>query len=287
MFKSASVVRNVRSYAITTFGLIVTAIGWTGFLIPQQITGGGVSGIGSLVYFATGFPVGLTYLIINAFLLVLAIRVLGASFGIRTIYGVVGLSFFLSLFQGLIHQPIVTDPFMATVIGGMLSGVGVGITFTQGGSTGGTDIIAMIVTKYRNTSPGRVIMYCDIVIISSSYILFHSLEKMVFGYVMMAVGSYVIDLVLTGSQQSYQITIFTRNHEAIAQRIATEVRRGVTVLTAQGWYTKQDVTVLLILCRKDESTSIFRIVKETDPAAFLSFSSVMGVYGSGFDRLKV
>jgi len=276
----------IKSYAITTIGLMITALGWTGFLIPAQITGGGASGVGALVFYSTGIPVGATFLVINILLILLAIRIMGTSFGIRTIYGVVGLAFFLGLFQSFIHQQLVQDDFMATVVGGMLSGAGVGITFSQGSSTGGTDIVALIINKYYNVSPGRASMYCDIIVISLSFLIFHSIEKMVYGYVMMAVASYVIDLMITGSQQSYQILIITRKHEEVADRIQNEIRRGVTVLNGQGWYTKGEVKILIVICKKDEASSIFRIVKLTDPNAFLSFGSVMGVYGRGFERIK-
>jgi len=285
--KSKNRWRAIESYAINTLGLLLTALGWTAFLIPAQITAGGVSGAGALVFYATGVPIGLTYLGVNVILVALAVKILGKSFGVRTVFGVLGLSFFLSLLQSLIKEPIVDDTFMACIIGGILSGTGVGLTFSQGGSTGGTDIIAMIINKYRNTSPGRVMMFIDIFIISSSWFLFRSIEKMVYGYVTMAVSTYVIDLVLTGSRASYQIMIFTPKYVEIADRIMLEVDRGVTVIDGKGWYTKQDVNCVLVLCRKSESSIIFRICKEIDPDAFISFASVMGVYGKGFDRIKI
>lgn len=285
--KSKNRWRNIESYAINTLGLLLTALGWTAFLIPAQITAGGVSGAGALVFYATGVPIGLTYLGVNVVLVALAVKILGKSFGVRTVFGVLGLSFFLSLLQSIIKEPIVDDTFMSCIIGGILSGAGVGLTFSQGGSTGGTDIIAMIINKYRNTSPGRVMMFIDIFIISSSWFLFRSIEKMVYGYVTMAVSTYVIDLVLTGSRASYQIMIFTQKYVEIADRIMLEVDRGVTVIDGKGWYTKQDVNCVLVLCRKSESSTIFRICKEIDPDAFISFASVMGVYGKGFDRIKI
>jgi uncharacterized membrane-anchored protein YitT (DUF2179 family) len=280
------ILNEVKSYAIITFGLMLTAIGWTGFLIPAQITGGGASGVGALVFYATGIPVGATFLALNAVLILLAIKVMGSSFGVRTIFGVIGLAFFLGLFQSFIHQPLVKDGFMATVVGGMLSGAGVGITFSRGSSTGGTDIVALMMNKYYNVSPGRASMYCDIIVISLSFLIFHSIEKMVYGYVMMAVASYVIDLMITGSQQSYQIFIITKKHEEVADNIQREVKRGITVLNGQGWYTKGEVKILIVLCKKNEASSIFRLVKCTDPQAFISFGSVMGVYGRGFDHIK-
>jgi uncharacterized membrane-anchored protein YitT (DUF2179 family) len=277
----------IKSHIIITFGLFLTALGWTAFLLPAQIAGGGISGVGALIYYATGFPIGVSYLIFNAFLILISIKVLGIRFGIQTIYGVVVLSVFLSVLQPLITAPIVQDAFLASVIGGILSGAGVGIVFTQGSSTGGTDIIALMVNKYRNISLGRLILFMDLIIISSSYILFHSLEKVVYGYVVMAVTSYSIDLIFEGSKQSYQVFVFTWKHEEIALRISSEVGRGITLLEGQGWYTKEKIKVLLILMRKDETSQVLRIIKEVDPKAFISVGNVMGVYGEGFERIKV
>ncbi len=276
----------LRQHTIITFGLFLNALGWTAFLIPAQITGGGISGVATLIFYASGFPVGISFLLINAVLVVVAIRLLGASFGIKTIYSVVVLSVFLGLFQRIITEPIITEAFMSTVLGAILAGTGVGIVFTQGGSTGGTDIIAMIVNKYRNISPGRIILYLDVFIISSSWLIFQSLEKMVYGYVMMAIGVYAIDLVISGAKQSYQVFVFTRHHEDIASRIATDMRRGITIMDGQGWYSKEPIKVVVTMVRKHQINDLFRIVKDTDVKAFISVSSVMGVYGEGFEQVK-
>jgi len=278
--------KEAKAYLIITLGLILNALGWVLFLIPADITGGGVSGIAAIIYFATGFPMGVSYLAINIILILIAIRLLGASFGVKTIYSVVVLSVLFSLLQGILKNPIVNDDFMATVIGGFMAGAGVGIVFTQGGSTGGTDIIAMIVNRYRNMSPGRVILLCDIVIISSSFLVFRSIEKVVFGFVVMAVTAYTIDIVISGARQSYQLFIFSKHYEQIAERIATEVHRGVTIVNGQGWYTKEDQKVLLVLVRKHEVNDVFKIIRQIDPKAFMSLAEVMGVYGEGFDRIR-
>jgi uncharacterized membrane-anchored protein YitT (DUF2179 family) len=276
----------LKTYAIITFGLILYSLAWTSILLPNQITGGGISGLSAVIFYATGFPVGASVLILNAILILFAIRTIGFGFGIKTIYGVVMLSLLLSVFQYWIKDPIVTDRFMAAVIGGILAGVGIGIVFTQGGSTGGTDIIAMLITKYRNVSPGRVIMYCDVLIIASSYFVFHSIQIMVYGYVTMVVVSYVIDFILAGSKQSFQVFVFTKNHDQIAHRIGTELNRGVTLLDGQGWYSKEPMKIIMVLVRKNESTELLRIIKQEDPKAFISMGSVMGVYGQGFERIK-
>lgn len=277
----------IKTYAIITFGLIIYAVSWTAFLLPNQITGGGISGLAALIYYATGFPIGISVLLFNAVLIAISMRFIGFSFGLKTIFGVVTMAFFLSLFQWLIKGPVITDRFMASVIGGILGGVGIGMVFTQGGSSGGTDIIAMLITKYKNYSPGRVILYCDVIIITSSYLIFHSLEIIVYGYVTMVVASYVIDNVLAGSRQSFQVFIFSKEQEKIANRIACELNRGVTVLDGQGWYSKQPMKVLMILVHKNESSELLRIVKQEDPQAFISMGSVMGVYGQGFEKIKI
>lgn len=278
--------KEAKAYLIITLGLLINALGWVLFLIPADITGGGVSGIAAIIYFATGFPMGVSYLAINVILILIAMRLLGASFGVKTIYSVIVLSILFSFLQGILKNPIVHDDFMATVIGGFMAGAGVGIVFTQGGSTGGTDIIAMIVNRYRNMSPGRVILLCDIVIISSSFLVFRSIEKVVFGFVVMAVTAYTIDIVISGARQSYQLFIFSKRYEQIAERIATEVHRGVTIVNGQGWYTKEDQKVLLVLVRKHEVNDVFKIIRQVDPKAFMSLAEVMGVYGEGFDRIR-
>jgi len=211
---------------------------------------------------------------------------LGKAFGIKTIYATVILAIFLSVLSGIIKEPIVDENFMAAVIGGILAGAGVGLVFSQGGSTGGTDIIAMIINKYRNISPGKIILYLDIIIISSSFFIFKSIEKIVYGYVTMAITAYTIDMILTGAKRTVQLFIFSKHYEEIANRVGREIRRGITILDGKGWYSKKETKVLLIMVRKPESHHILRIIKDVDPDAFISVSNVMGVYGLGFDRIK-
>jgi uncharacterized membrane-anchored protein YitT (DUF2179 family) len=276
----------IKSHLIITFGLFLNALGWTAFLIPAKITGGGITGVSTLIYYGTGFPLGISYLIINAVLVLFAIKILGRSFGVKTIFSVVVLSVLFSLLQQLITKPIINDAFLSTVLGGILGGAGVGIVFTQGGSTGGTDIIAMIINKYRNISPGRIILYCDVFIIASSYFLFQSIEKIVYGYVAMGITSYTIDLLFTGSKQSVQMFIFSKKYDEIAERIGKEVGRGVTIIDGKGWYTGEETKVLLVMVKKPEASQIFRIIKEVDHNAFMSVNNVMGVYGQGFERIR-
>ncbi len=282
----------LKPYVIITFGLFLYVLAWTTFLIPTGITGGGVSGIGAILYFATGIPVGLTYFVINLFLIGLAIKILGANFGVKTIFGILMASFLFSVMQRLITAPLLEDRFMSAIIGGALSGVGIGITFTQGGSSGGTDIIAMIVNKYHNISPGKVILACDVFIIASVLLVMldktpvERLQVVVYGYVAMSITAYAIDAVISGSKQSVQAFVFSKKYAEIADRVTKELGRGVTVIDGEGWYTKERQKVLISMVRKHELSDLYRIVKEIDDEAFISVSLVMGVYGKGFERIR-
>jgi len=276
----------IKDYVIITFGLLLFVLGWLLFLIPAEITGGGVSGIAAVIFFATKIPVSITFLIINAILVLIAIKILGASFGVKTIYSIAVLTVFFAVFQNVLKKPLVDDTFLSAVLGGMSGGIGLGIVFSRGGSTGGTDIFAMIVMKYRNVSPGKIIMLCDVVIIASSYFVFQSPAKLVYGYVSMWVVSYALDSFLSGSNRSAQMFIVSKKYEAIADYINNEAIRGVTILNGTGWYTKEDTKIVMSVVKKRETSAIFRKIKEIDPEAFITMGSVMGVYGQGFEQLK-
>ncbi len=276
----------IQKYTVIVIGLALYAFGVTAFLIPVKITAGGVTGISLLIFYGSGIPAGYPYFIINTFLIVLAIRILGTSFGLKTLFSMVVISILLNVMPMFIKEPLVNDLFLSSVLGGILCGVGLGITFNQGGSTGGTDIIAMIINKYRNISPGRIIMYCDVIIITSSYFVLKSVEILVYGYVTMWIVAYSIDAFLTGAQQSVQLFIFSEKYEEIADFINTESRRGLTIIDGTGWYTKKKVKMIMTVVRKRESPLIFQKIKQIDPEAFISQGSVMGVYGKGFDELR-
>nr|WP_320117322.1 YitT family protein [uncultured Marinifilum sp.] len=278
----------IRSFLIIAIGLAIYSFGWTAFLIPSGIIGGGVSGIGTLVYYATekSIPVGYSFFIINAFLILIALKILGSKFGLKTIFAIIVGSVLLSTFQKFITAPLVDDKFMAAIIGGALGGIGVGLTISQGGSSGGTDIIAMIINKYRNISPGRIILYIDIFIIASSYIVFKDVPTIVYGYVVMSIASYSIDMMISGSKQSAQVFIISKKYEEVASRLSEETGRGISMLHSTGWYTRKETKMLMIVVRKHETQHIFKVIKEIDPEAFISMASVMGVYGLGFDEIR-
>lgn len=281
--------RELKDYLMIAIGMVLYATGWTVFLLPNDITTGGVPGIASIVYFATGFPVQYTYFAINSFLLMLSIYILGWKFSIKTIYAVFTLTLLTSLIQELtadIHL-LKEQPFMACVIGASFCGSGVGLAFSYNGSTGGTDIIAAIINKYRNITLGRVILICDLIIISSSYFALLDWEKVVYGYVTLYICSFVIDQVVNSARQSVQFFIISERYEEIGKKINECPNRGATIIHASGFYTGREVKMLFVLAKKRESPIIFRLIRDIDPNAFVSQSEVIGVYGEGFDKIKV
>ena len=280
--------REARDYVLIALGMIMYAIGWTVFLLPNNLPSGAVPGIASIIYWASGFPVQYTYVTINAILLVLALRILGLKFCIKTIFAVVVLTLTLPIMQHFVTGSIINNqPFMACVLGASFCGGGIGIAFTANGSTGGTDIIAAVINKYRDISLGRVILICDIIIISSSYFVLHDWEKVVYGFVVLFISSFVLDQVVNSARQSVQFFIISNKPEEIGERINEDLHRGVTFIDGVGCYTKNGVKMMFVLAKKRESTTIFRLIKDIDPNAFVSQSAVIGVFGEGFDRIKV
>ncbi|MDX9781521.1 MAG: YitT family protein [Bacteroidales bacterium] len=279
--------KTLKSYVLMTIGLFIFVFSWTAFLIPHEIAGGGVSGLASVINYATGFDVSYSYLIINAFLLGIGFLVLGKAFGFKTIYciAVAALMFeFLPLIPWISD---IEDKLINALIGGTMSGIGIGIIFLQGGSTGGTDIIALIIAKYREMSPGRVFIICDLVIIGSVYFIpDKSLEDVIYGYIEMVSFSYVIDMILTGNKQSLQVFVFSSKFSEIADRVSSEMGRGVTALSSMGWFSKNESKMLVVIIRKSQLADISAIVKDVDKDAFISVSAVMSVYGQGFDQIK-
>lgn len=279
-------IQTFESYLIITFALVISAIGWVGFLIKSKIVAGGLMGLSTLIFMYTGLPVGPVNFVMNAILILFAMKILGRGFGFKTIYSLALLSFLVYVLQVYIDAPIVPDKFMAAIIGGSLIGFSIGMLLTQGGSTGGTEIVAMVVNKYRNVSPGRVMMVCDIIIIGSSYLYFRDIEALVYGYVVMGLMSGLADMVLTGSKQSVQIFIVSKKTQELADAISTEVRRGMSILNGRGFYTNENREFIVMIVRKTEMHEVLHIIKQTDEEAFISVANVMGVYGKGFDQYR-
>ena len=279
--------RSTKDYIFITLGMAIYAIGFCAFILPEKVVIGGLAGIGTLVFFLTDIPVGITQYALNLILLAIAYRIVGRQFVLGTIYGATMISVFVSIFQPLFDAPLTSEPFMNIVIGGIMCGTGVGLTFIHNGSSGGTDIVAAMVSKHSNVSIGRMMLYTDFFIISSSYLLFHDIDKVVYGFVVLFLVSYMADLVINTNRQAVQFTIFSPHWREIATAINNGANRGCTVLSGTGWYSKQEVKVLLVMCRKIESVNIFRIIKSIDSNAFITQANVNGVYGKGFDEVKV
>ena len=283
-----NVITHVKDYIMITVGLICYCFGYSAFLLPEKIVTGGGTGLASLLYFGLGWNVAITYYIINAILLAIAFKTVGKQFVIRTIIGATIATLLLGIMVPLFKEPIVAQqPFMNVIIGAVLCGIGLGIVFTHNGSSAGTDIIAAMVTKHSNISFGRTMIYVDLLIISSSYLIFHTLDKIVYGLIFMFICSIAADMVIDSNRQSVQFMIFSKKWKEIANAITHEAHRGCTVLNGTGWYTQKDTTILLVMSRNYESMHIFRIIKAIDPDAFVSQAKVKGVYGEGFDHVKL
>lgn len=296
-----AVIQEIKDYIGITLGLMLYTFGFTVFLLPYEIVTGGIAGIGAIVFYATKFPVQYTFFIINAVLIVAALKILGWRFLMKTIYATFALTYLLELAQEIIVQPDGTffklmgegNDFMSLVIGCMLTGTSLAIVFLNNGSTGGTDIIAAVVNKYHNISLGKVILLIDVCIIGSSLfiskfgVIEHRCQMVVFGFCTMFIECSMLDYVMNWQRQSVQFFIFSKKHKEIAQAITEATEHSLTILDGHGWYTGNELKVLCLLAKKRESVTIFRIIKTIDPNAFVSQSSVIGVYGEGFDPIKV
>ena len=277
----------LKDYSMIFAGLILYALGLTGFLLPNKIVTGGLAGITVLIKSTTDIPLWVSYLSINAVLLIVAWKIVGKSFVIKTVISVGVLTFLLRYGELYITRPIIhADPLLSSMIGAMFCGAGLGLVYSVNGSTGGTDIIGAVVTKYRHVSMGRVLLLVDVLIIASSFFYFQSVEKIAIGLIVMAVMYYAVDLMISGMRQSVQFFIFTSKYEEVASHINSEIKRGCTIIDGMGWYSKKSQKIIVVLARKTESTSIFRLVKSIDQDAFVTQANVVGVYGKGFDSLK-
>lgn len=283
-----SILITSKDYLMIIVGLFCYAFGFTAFVLPEKVVIGGLAGVGSLIYFTTGIPVAISSYVLNLTLLAIAFRVVGKQFVIRTIFGATFLSLFIGILQPLFPEPLIQQQtFMNVILGGIMCGVGIGIVFIHNGSTGGTDIVAAMVSKKSNVSIGRMMIYCDFTIISSSFLLFHQIDKVIYGFLVTFLASFMCDQIINSNRQAVQFTIISNKWEEIADAINNVAHRGCTVLNGMGWYTKRDVKVLLVMCRKIESVNIFRIIKAIDKDAFITQGNVNGVYGQGFDEVKL
>ncbi len=285
---------STRDYFMIVFGIMMYSFGFSAFIFPEKIVIGGMAGFGTVIFFVTqrlfgyGIPVAVTSYVANLILLAFASRTVGKLFVWRTIFGATILSIGIGVLTPLFPQPlIVGQPFMSAIIGAICCGFGIGIVFVHNGSSGGTDIIAAMVAKKSNVTIGRTMLYVDMCIISSSLILFGQVDKVVYGFVVLVIMSYVCDMVINTNRQAVQFTIISSHWDEIAAAINNDAKRGCTVIDGTGWYTRHSVKILMVFCRKIEAITIFRITKSIDPDAFISQGNVNGVYGRGFDTLKL
>ncbi|MDY4408861.1 MAG: YitT family protein [Prevotella sp.] len=295
------ILQEIKDYTNITLGLLLYTFGFTVFLLPYKIVTGGIAGVGAIIFYASQFPVQYTFFLINAILIVAALKVLGWRFLTKTIYATFALTFFLEVAQDIVIMPDGSfykllgegNDFMSLIIGCMLTGTALAIVFLNNGSTGGTDIIAAVVNKYHNITLGKVLILIDVCIISSCLLVDNlgpidiRCQKVVFGLCTMVIECLMLDYVMYWQRQSVQFLIFSSKHKEIAEAIVKTTDHSLTILDGHGWYTGKEMKVLCLLAKKRESVTIFRLIKTIDPNAFVSQSSVIGVYGEGFDQIKV
>jgi uncharacterized membrane-anchored protein YitT (DUF2179 family) len=303
----------IREYIIIAIGLLINTLAWNLFLFPHEVAGGGATGIAAIVMYATkgllpeevqaffnmlgmesvggGIPITVTFFAINAILLIASIKILGFQFSIRSIFGVGCLTIWLWIpFRDLYIKVTgeefpLFDPFMSSIMAGLILGIGMGMAFTNNGSSGGTDIIAKIINKYRTITLGRALLFTDVIIIcSSGFLPGAGIDRVIYGLIVLTVTSITLDMYINGIRQSVQFFIFSKKYIEIADAITQKAHRGVTIINGQGWYSKEPSKVITVVSRRNESTQIFKLIKEIDPDAFISQSAVIGVYGKGFEE---
>lgn len=280
--------KEIKEFCIIAVSMILGSLGWCAFLLPHQITIGGLGGISSVLFWGTGIPIPYTYAVVNGILMIAALKLLGWRFCVRTIFAVTVFSFSVGFFQKVFdgQVPFAGQTFLACVVGGVIMGVTMGVALQYNASTGGSDVIAAIVNKYRDISLGRVILMCDLCVITSSYLVLESWEKVIYGYITLCVMSWSVDYVINGMRSSVQFFIISDKYQEIGEAINEIADRGCTMLNGNGFFTKKDKKVIFCIAKKSESNFIFELIDEIDPNAFVAQSAVVGVYGQGFDHVK-
>lgn len=287
--KSNKTLTILWDYFLMTLGSVIFCMAWTSFLIPNGLASGGMTGLCTIIQYGTGIPIGWTYPILNIILLVLGFLSLGKGFGFKTIYV---LALTSVLFEVLPMFPVLEvtdfpDKLLVAIVGATMESIGIGLVILRGGSTGGTDIIAMVINKYWPVSVGKVYLFTDIFIITSLLIVpDKGIVDMIYAYVVMLGFSFGIDFVLLGSKSSVQILVFSSKYKEIADHIINNVGRGVTALQSVGWYSQTESKVLLVVTRKREMNEVINEIKNIDNRAFISISSAHSVYGEGFEEIK-
>lgn len=280
--------KEIKEFCIIALSMIVGSLGWCAFLLPHHITIGGLGGVASVLFWGFNIPISYTYVAVNAILMMAALKILGWKFCARTIFAVLvfsaSVSFFQQLFQGT--TPFADQTFLACVVGGIIMGVAMGLALQYNASTGGSDVIAAIVNKYRDISLGRVILICDLCVITSSYLVLHSWEKVIYGYITLCVMSWSVDYVINGMRSSVQFFIVSDRWEELGKAINEDADCGCTVIDARGFYSGEKKGMLFIIVHRRRSREVMQVVNRIDPQAFISQSPVSGVYGLGFQKIK-
>lgn len=275
-------------YFLMTVGSVIFCMAWTSFVIPNGVSSGGLTGLCTIIQYGTGFPIGWTYPILNVILLLLGFLALGKGFGVKTIYVIALTSLLFDILPQFPQLEVMMDEkLLVALVGGAMEAIGIGMVLQRGGSTGGTDIIAMLINKYWPVSPGKVYLYTDVFIISSVLLVPEKgLVDMIYAYVMMLGFSFGVDYVLLGNKSSIQILVFSEKYKEIADHMINNLQRGVTAIQSVGWYSQKESKVLLVIARKNQMNEIVNEVKEIDKKAFISVSTTMSVYGEGFEEVK-
>ena len=292
--KSNKILATLWDYFLMSIGTLIYVMAWTSFLIPNGLASGGLTGLCTIVQYGTGVPVGWTFPAINVILLVMGVMTLGKSFGFKTIY-VIALS--SALFEILPNLPAdfvqklevtnIPDRLVVALVGASMESLGIGLVLLRGGSTGGTDIVAMMINKYWPVSPGKVYLYSDIFIIASLFLIpGKGIVDVIYAYVVMLTFSFGVDFVVLGNKSSVQLLVFSPKYQEIADHIIYNVRRGVTALKSIGWYSQKESNVLLIILRKNQMNEVINEIHQIDKNAFISVSSAKSVYGEGFEEIK-
>ena len=287
--KNSHVLSVIWDYVLITIGSIIFCLAWTSFLIPNGLASGGMTGLCTIIQYGTGIPVGVTYPIINVLLLILAFVSLGKSFGFKTVYVIVFTSILFEVLPRFPQLEVlnIPDKLLVALVGATMESVGIGIVLLKGGSTGGTDIIAMIINKYWPISPGKVYLYSDIIIITLLlYVPGKGFADLIYAFVVLLGFSVGIDYVLLGNKSSVQILVFSEKYKDIADHIINDLDRGVTAIQSVGWYSQKESKVLLIISRKQQMNEVVHEIKNIDKKAFISISTAMSVYGEGFEEVK-